>query len=47
MLKSALPPPFFYWQILIEFCAGGAVDAVMLGKSTQPLALHGKIDTSN
>lgn len=25
------------WQILIEFCAGGAVDAVMLGESAAPL----------
>lgn len=24
------------WQILIEFCAGGAVDAVMLGESAFP-----------
>lgn len=32
-------PPFLYWQILIEFCAGGAVDAVMLGRSTQPSSL--------
>lgn len=23
---------FLYLQILIEFCAGGAVDAIMLGK---------------
>lgn len=29
-----LPQVFFpHWQILIEFCAGGAVDAVMLGKT--------------
>lgn len=35
MLKMHAPP-LLYWQILIEFCAGGAVDAVMLGKSPQP-----------
>lgn len=40
-------PPFLYWQILIEFCAGGAVDAVMLGKSTQPSSLDSKVDTLN
>lgn len=36
MLKMHPPPLLLYWQILIEFCAGGAVDAVMLGKSPQP-----------
>lgn len=27
-------------QILIEFCAGGAVDAVMLGESAFPLCIQ-------
>lgn len=29
------------WQILIEFCAGGAVDAVMLGESAVPPFITG------
>lgn len=34
-LENKLTVSFFFprWQILIEFCAGGAVDAVMLGES--------------
>lgn len=33
------PFPLF-WQILIEFCAGGAVDAIMLGESAGLLCIQ-------
>lgn len=33
------PFPLF-WQILIEFCAGGAVDAIMLGESACLLCIQ-------
>lgn len=40
MLKNTLSPFSPFWQILIEFCAGGAVDAVMLGESAILLCIQ-------